>query len=958
MAKKNSLRGSDGAELMSRFARRQPSLHLAARGGFDGQIPDPNVQVPSGPGMDRAGFLARNPNVPQTPNVQQAAATSSYQRDLDLRNAQTSASSFIKDASQQAGAAQVKALTAPGVDARGRMNAATDPRALTNPNPAGLTAGSSPTAPAVSAMGAAPGTTLRSDLAMGGSPVYQYGSNSFGDTAEAPMQRSSLGNPSAANIATADALAARSGQRPTLRMASGGEVSPFSLRGIAGTVGGVYRGAVDATAGAIETVARPFARPSGYVPALAQPAPVAAPVVQPVAQPLPQLGGVDMNAMQRREAAAGLRDGGDLRTGHGGHVPGKGQGDKIPAKYEPGEFVVSNDMLDAQPGLREQLRDLRGNVLAAKGITPEQADAQAMQGGKLHAEMGAADWAKITREELAAGQRGVQAMIDEAKPLKSGALPSRTAAAVASQEALMAQPRGEVARFTPPPAPTAPPMAAPIEVVDDVAKAAPKGWAGVKTSALRAAQTVTNNPVFRAVASRGAGVAAAGMTPTQVAPGTLPQRYVDALAQPYDPNMAPLGADRDLAPAKRAAPGSETQTDVQRGGGAAVANSTAATADVRVGDTPSVMAGRKAERDAQTLRDTALGDRMESSRLRAEGQGRADQDAQVLANRQATDSFDAGIAARNSTVKSVFAPTGRAKTAADANETQMATAKMQRDTQLATNAANNATTLRGQQMSSDTQLATTGMNNRTTLRGQDLDYEGKLAPVRAAAATRARMSAYATGAGGAAVDPMTSARAAYAAGDKEAGDAFMGQADKTQSMVKGGKEIEKAGADQTRALTKGWFNYVDDKGVTKSNDALEEQASSAISAMHPNFSALSQREKDAVQSKVRGQVELANNFRDPQNAGILGAIPHGLKGTSPMAGTNGQMPAAEVFRGAKTTLVPESGFGAFASPGIDPGDVVVDIPSHGRMVIKKPSTYAIAELKAQIDAANKKPSLR
>ena len=31
-----------------------------------------------------------------------------------------------------------------------------------------------------------------------------------------------------------------------------------------------------------------------------------------------------------------------------GDVPGEGKGDKIPAKYEPGEFVVSNAMLDAQ----------------------------------------------------------------------------------------------------------------------------------------------------------------------------------------------------------------------------------------------------------------------------------------------------------------------------------------------------------------------------------------------------------------------------------------------------------------------------------------------------------------------------------------------------------------------------------------------------------------------------------
>ena len=93
-------------------------------------------------------------------------------------------------------------------------------------------------------------------------------------------------------------------------------------------------------------------------------------------------------ALEGRMKAAGLRNGGDLRTGQGGHVPGSGSGDKIPAKYEPGEFVVSNDMLDAQPELRTHLRDLRENVLAQKGMTPEQADAKAMTGGGLRAEGG------------------------------------------------------------------------------------------------------------------------------------------------------------------------------------------------------------------------------------------------------------------------------------------------------------------------------------------------------------------------------------------------------------------------------------------------------------------------------------------------------------------------------------------------------------------------------------------
>ena len=82
-----------------------------------------------------------------------------------------------------------------------------------------------------------------------------------------------------------------------------------------------------------------------------------------------------------------------LRFQDGGHVPGTGRGDKIPAKYEPGEFVVSNDMIDDNPGLREQLAGLRAETLAARGKTVAEADAKALNGGRrpsLRADSGGA----------------------------------------------------------------------------------------------------------------------------------------------------------------------------------------------------------------------------------------------------------------------------------------------------------------------------------------------------------------------------------------------------------------------------------------------------------------------------------------------------------------------------------------------------------------------------------------
>lgn len=96
----------------------------------------------------------------------------------------------------------------------------------------------------------------------------------------------------------------------------------------------------------------------------------------------PMMGNIQTEAFDPHIRQLVLRD--------GGTVPGKGTGDKIPALYEPGEFVVSNAMLDAEPGLREQLHDLRGNVLAAQGKSVEQADAQAVKGGTLRAASGGA----------------------------------------------------------------------------------------------------------------------------------------------------------------------------------------------------------------------------------------------------------------------------------------------------------------------------------------------------------------------------------------------------------------------------------------------------------------------------------------------------------------------------------------------------------------------------------------
>ncbi len=172
--------------------------------------------------------------------------------------------------------------------------------------------------------------------------------------------------------------------RPTgmMGMRDGGEVSPFSVKGIGRSMG-FFQTPAEKQAAAVSKIDAEQAAYRARQAAPQAPAPAAPAPTGGIS------GYVGNSALEQRMKAAGLKNGGTLRTGAGGDVPGTGRGDKIPAKYEPGEFVVSNDMLRADPGLRGELRALRKKVLAKKGMTPEMADAQALNGGKgLRAEGG------------------------------------------------------------------------------------------------------------------------------------------------------------------------------------------------------------------------------------------------------------------------------------------------------------------------------------------------------------------------------------------------------------------------------------------------------------------------------------------------------------------------------------------------------------------------------------------
>ncbi|MDP2323539.1 MAG: hypothetical protein Q8N51_05860 [Gammaproteobacteria bacterium] len=177
--------------------------------------------------------------------------------------------------------------------------------------------------------------------------------------------------------------------KPSLRLVDGGQPSPWSIRGMIK--------AVTPSSAPPETMTQKFARQDAERAAKAAPvAPVAPAPVQPAAGISGYVGNA---ALQAREKAAGLRHGGELAgmpahaRGLGGEVEGPKGVDKVASAYTDGEFVASVPMLEKVPGLRGYLNDLRTEVLAEKGMTPEEADAKAVGGKTLRAVDGSpTDW--------------------------------------------------------------------------------------------------------------------------------------------------------------------------------------------------------------------------------------------------------------------------------------------------------------------------------------------------------------------------------------------------------------------------------------------------------------------------------------------------------------------------------------------------------------------------------------
>lgn len=174
----------------------------------------------------------------------------------------------------------------------------------------------------------------------------------------------------------------KNNRRSPLRMADGGivpgqpPVSPFSLLGMARGAASGYNTMRNGLSDAMSATAARFQPPPGYIPAAApqpQMAPAPTAIAQPVIPAAVAGGGIGnisgyaagaQNVMQRREAAAGLRDGTPYLRGPGGPTD-----DMIDAKLSHGEAVLPADTVQhLGPENIEALIDATHKPVKSKGL--------------------------------------------------------------------------------------------------------------------------------------------------------------------------------------------------------------------------------------------------------------------------------------------------------------------------------------------------------------------------------------------------------------------------------------------------------------------------------------------------------------------------------------------------------------------------------------------------------------
>lgn len=488
-------------------------------------------------------------------------------------------------------------------------------------------------------------------------------------------------------------------------------VSPYSMRGLAQGAGNVYQGAVNATSDAMTSVRDTFGRPYGYTPDVA-PAPVAAPVVSaPPAQPALQLGGLNLRVIQRREAAAGLRDGTAFLEGPGGPTD-----DKIDAKLSHGEAVLPADTVQAiGPHNVRAMIDATHTPTKSKGLR--------------HFANGVDD---VQDPRYPAGQQG---------PSVSTQLPAA--------DPWYKQPPGRVDPSIAPPAPAVtrgpsiPDISAP-NVNVDVGKAneqfMPRTRSVLRMSgddANRSASQGNYGAAFGHALRGGLAMIPAALDDTFMGPGReLAKRFPNVTDQSVNQVVGDAvrttltGTDPVVRsarsqglPAADEVPGRAppVQTDVQRGGTAAGRpDLDPSTGIYRRGNSFSntgTYAEDLAPRGAISEQNSKAADNL-SAKYAGGLRGGFSMEPNLPAGYGATipgmnapaSQAESELAARNASVRSTIDSSGispRTRVAMQEADTHARAVQMQ-----------DATTRRGQDVSSDTAR----MHNASTLRGQDLTY--------------------------------------------------------------------------------------------------------------------------------------------------------------------------------------------------------------------------------------------
>ena len=436
-----------------------------------------------------------------------------------------------------------------------------------------------------------------------------------------------------------------------------------------------------------------------------------------------------------------MKDGGDLRTGMGGHVPGSGSGDKISAKYEPGEFVVSNDMLDKAPGLRDMLHNLRGEALADKGMTPEQADAKAVSGPTLRADSGYGLYPYNQREVDIYAGLGKPASAPENQPGPGGILSARqtqgaqdgqTQAAVAG-----ASPNNPRAGYFPGGVRAAvggggdrggqPQPSGRVNYGESVRSGMPDTSAVVQGTHEDVSSSLSKGQYTGAIVKGLRGATAMIPAVLNDTVGAAGRGAYDMLRNPVeDAGRAALGMEDRKEPGKaqktvapKLQPGVDANMPGQDPGRpAAQTAETLRSAPAREID----WAGRKNERDALTLRDAALGNQMQAAREASDAAGYAAQDRQQAVNQRLADSFEDSKRRRSAEVTLSSIDTSKnsmaRKQAAMKDLEGLDTRRLQvgkDDAAQRVATANN-----------DASLRSAGMTNATTREGNRLNYDASV----------------------------------------------------------------------------------------------------------------------------------------------------------------------------------------------------------------------------------------